>query len=381
MRSMSVFGERLQGPYERIAQWKEKNKKSVVGCVPMYFPEEIIHASGAMPIVIQDSNELITLGSGHMDTFFCRFVRVAVDHMAKGMLSFLDLMLVPDTCVQQRGMAQTLKHMQSSIPIELVQFPIRIGEQGAIDRAIQCLERVMTRLEQLTGNTVSDEQLMKSMQVYEENRSLLGRVNRVRRERPGLLRARHMIEIVQASMVMPKEEHTAHLKTLFGQLKEAQAPANEGIRLCVSGHFCSAPPLELLDLIEEMGATIVDDDLYTGRRYFDERVDKKGGPKDQLARRFVYRNIPTPTRYDPENDWRDYLVNMVRDAGAQGLILLISKHCDPLLIWYPDVRDALSEAGIPCLMIETNHDNFSLAVEKTRIRKLVEIIGEGMPAS
>jgi len=374
IKNMSKFSDSLVRPYERIAQWKEDNNKLVVGCLPMYFPEELVHASGAVPFVMQESDELITLGSRHIDSFFCRFVRSVVDLAAKGKLDFLDLLIVPDTCVQQRGMAQVMRHLRTNIPVELIQFPIQIGVDSAVNHARQCLEKVRVRLQQLTGNEVSDGQIAKSILVHKENRALLKRVYQLRKERPGLLRGRDVMEIVQSSMVMPKEEHSEHLKVLLAELEEPQASTGERVRLCISGHLCSAPKVDVLDLIEEMGAVIVDDDLYTGFRYFAEEREDKGSPMEQLARRYVYRTVPCPTRFDPGNDWRSYLVNMAKKAQAQGIIVLIQRHCEPHLTWYPDIKDALSAAKIRCLMIETEHEAFSLGEEKTRIQKLVETI-------
>jgi benzoyl-CoA reductase subunit C len=373
MKNMTKFHESINKPYERIAEWKERNKKLVVGVLPMYFPEEIVHACGALPVVLQESDELITLGSRHMDSSYCRFVRGLIDLMAKGKLNFLDMLIVPDTCVQQRGMAHVVRHLQSSVPVELIQLPRRIGIESAVEHAERWLEKVRSKMEQLTNNKLSDDQIAKSISVYGENRALLKQVYGLRKMKPGLLQSRDVMEIVQSSMVMPKEEHSEYLRILLAELEETKTPVQERVRLCVSGHFCSAPIAGLLDLIEEE-AFIVDDDLFTGFRYFGEEVAAKGSSIHQLAERYVYRTVSDPTRFNPENDWRTYLIRLVRSAPAQGIILLIRKYCDPHLIWYPDIRDALSAANIPCLMIETGYEEFSLAEEKTRIRKFIEMI-------
>jgi benzoyl-CoA reductase subunit C len=374
MKNMAKFHGSINKPYERIAEWKEKNKKLVVGVLPMYFPEEIIHACGALPIVLQESDELITLGSRHMDSSYCRFVRGITDLAVKGKLNFLDLLIVPDTCVQQRGIAHVLRHSQSNVPVELIQLPRQIGTESALEHAERWLEKIRLKMEQLTNNKLSDDQIAKSISVYGENRALLTRLYALRKTKPGVLQGREVMEIVQSSMVIPKEEHSGYLRALLAELEETKTPAQKRVRLCVSGHFCAAPMAGLLDLIEEEGAFIVDDDLFTGFRYFGEEVAPKGSSIHQLAERYVYRTVPDPTRFNPENDWRTYLIRLVRSAPAQGIILLIRKCCDPHLIWYPDLRDALSAANIPCLMIETGYEDFSLAEEKTKIRKFIAMI-------
>ncbi len=47
---MSATVEKLTGiagdPVKWLTGWKAKNKKKVIGCVPMHFPEEMVHAAG-----------------------------------------------------------------------------------------------------------------------------------------------------------------------------------------------------------------------------------------------------------------------------------------------------------------------------------------------
>ena len=37
-------------PYGEAKKWKEHHNKKVVGCFPMHFPEELIHAAGLLPV-------------------------------------------------------------------------------------------------------------------------------------------------------------------------------------------------------------------------------------------------------------------------------------------------------------------------------------------
>ncbi len=63
----------LSDPYGASREAKHGGRK-VVGVTPMHFPEELVHAAGALPVVLQESNEPVTMGFGHIYPFYCGFL-------------------------------------------------------------------------------------------------------------------------------------------------------------------------------------------------------------------------------------------------------------------------------------------------------------------
>ena len=91
-------------PYESLSEWKKQNNKRIFGCFPMYFPEEMIHAAGMLPVVIWESNQPITVGHAHVKPYNCGLVRSFIDDAIIGRLGFLDGMVFYDTCLQARSL-------------------------------------------------------------------------------------------------------------------------------------------------------------------------------------------------------------------------------------------------------------------------------------
>jgi len=81
---MKRFRAVVDTPYEKLGLWKEANQKKVVGVSPMHFPEELIHAAGMLPVVLQETDEAITTGFSHIYPFFCGITRNIVDVAVKG---------------------------------------------------------------------------------------------------------------------------------------------------------------------------------------------------------------------------------------------------------------------------------------------------------
>ena len=44
-----------------------------------------------------------------------------------------------------------------------------------------------------------------------------------------------------------------------------------------------------------------------------------------------------------------------RASGAQGLIVLLAKFCEPHYFYYPRIKQRFESAGFPHLLLETEH--------------------------
>jgi benzoyl-CoA reductase subunit C len=179
---------------------------------------------------------------------------------------------------------------------------------------------------------------------------------------------------VKSSMVMDKQEHTGLLRQVVAGL--ATAPRDDRVRLHLSGHLCHAPKPELLAAIEECGAIVVDDDLFTGTRYVSVDVAEDLDPVEALTRWYLGRDAaaPCPTRVKHETDWEDHLVHAVEASGAEGVIVLMVRFCEPHMLYYPQLRKRLNERGIPHLLIETEHEGLPVETVQTRVEAMLERI-------
>ena len=79
----------VQNPLQRARRWKEAGK-GVIGCFPMYVPEEIIHASGMLPITLLGTEEPVSLAYKHLQTYICHLVQSNFELSLAGKLDFLD---------------------------------------------------------------------------------------------------------------------------------------------------------------------------------------------------------------------------------------------------------------------------------------------------
>lgn len=366
------FTEWTTSTGESLTRWKEKNKKKIIGCFPMDIPEEMIHAAGMLPVVLWENSESITQGHAHISPYNCGIIRSVIDDSAGGKLGFLDGIVSYETCLQARHLPFIIQKTGWHGYYQRIFLPGSVTSEAGRRFMIDNLQRLKESLESFTGREISREDLSQSILVYNENRGLLRQLYQLRKRNPGLLKAKEVLAIVHSSMLMLKEEHNQLLRRLLTDLEKRALNPEQRARVILSGSLCEAPRSFILDLIEEAGMVIIDDDLYTGSRYFinDARTDED--PLAALTDRYLKRRPPSPTKVDSETDWSDYLIRMVTQNEAVGVISLVVKYCPPHLAYYPDMERKLSQAGIHTLMLEMEHEATSLEQVKTRLQAFGE---------
>jgi benzoyl-CoA reductase subunit C len=354
--------------------WKRTHQRKVIGTFPMNFPVELVHAAGGLPVVVQESRAPITLGRTLMYEFYCGYTRSLTDQAATRQLDVFDAFFLVDHCVALLGAVDAMRFELPNIPMFLAQYTASMDEEWTPPEVRKKVESLRLQLGELCGVTVSNDAMAHSIRVFNRNRQLLRQVYDLRRSGRTRISAAQMQMLVKSSMVMDIEEHTQILTGLVALLEDEQASNPQLVRLHLSGHFCSAPPPELLDAIEQCGAVVVDDDLYTGFRYISTDVPEVGDPVDALTRWYFDRNtkVPCATRAQKNVDWESYLLQSLEHSGAAGVIILMAKFCEPHMLYYPELRKALLRSAVPHLLIETEHEGLPLESIRTRVEALIE---------
>lgn len=373
--TLEKFSSAASDSLRYARQWKDRTGKAVVGSFPMHFPVELAHAAGALPVIIQEAEDPITDGEGAVFSFYCGYNRSVVDQALKGELNFLDGIMFGDHCVQLLGTADIVRWHNPEMPILFNQLVSSMDASWAFDEARAAFAQLRIELEDLLDVQISDDALRASIALFNRNRQLIRRLYELREQGKTALSARELQHIIKSSMVMDRAEHTRMLEGLVTEIEATPASPRKGMQIYLSGHLCQAPKLELLDMIENTGAVVVGDDLYHGYRYISTDVAETGDPLDALAHWYFERNdkVPCPTRADGDADWDEFLVREVRRTGAEGLIVLVAKFCEPHMYYFPEINEACDHAGIPILRLETEHDSMPLEAFKTRVETFVEV--------
>lgn len=346
------LNEYVQNPYHRAMQWKKESNNKAIGCLPMYCPEEIIHAAGALPVTLFAGDGPITMGDRHIGKNVCHHIRSTYDSLLKGEYDFLDGIAGVHVCDQVRFFMQTWQLDHPFAFFHEICRPYKIDETNR-QFLISELNRLVVALEEFTGNRIDDDALRKSIAIYNRSRAMMRQLYQLRREKPGIVSASNMVNIIVSSMLMPREEHNQMLERLLGVIGENKRLPRRGRKIVAIGSLCAIPDRGILDLIEGQGLVIADDDFYAGGRYIFNDISSELNPIEAIAD--CHKNSVPCTTYNYDDlrggktrsHYADYIVDMVKQNEAEGLLVFRISYCDPFDMEYVLLKKRLTEENIP----------------------------------
>lgn len=362
---------------ERLAMLKEykgKNDRKIVGFFCSQTPEELIYASGMLPIRIIGNKDQYKVVDGYLQTYVCSFARNCLDLLLLGEYDFLDGVVVPHTCDTIRGLYGIIDRNVKVGFTHFIKYPITIEKPSAAPAIMAEYMELIQKLEKYTGKEITMENIKDAIAVYNKNRELLRKLAQYRLASDRRISGKDYEEVVLAGFCMDKKEHNILLEKLLADLAKQEPVKSNKPRLLVIGNVINNSGL--IGIIEGAGADVVWDDLCTGTRYIGPLVDEKKAPLDAIFEQYLARTY-CPCKGQLQRRI-DYLLNQVKEYNAQGVIALHQKFCDPHLWDIKYVREEMEKAGIPVVEIEFEQyagDKSAAGAMQTRIQSLIEMIG------
>jgi benzoyl-CoA reductase subunit C len=154
---------------------------------------------------------------------------------------------------------------------------------------------------------------------------------------------------VVSSQLSNKVEHAEATEKFLGSLGGRSLGLGDNARLMILGS--ENDDVEFIGMVEECGATFVQDDHCTGTRYFWDEADTNGDPLTQIAERYVNR-LPCPTKDWPNRRRIERIVQFAKEWNAAGAIIIQQKFCDPHEIDIPAIKQALEAEDVKVLFLE-----------------------------
>ncbi|HLW58615.1 MAG TPA: 2-hydroxyacyl-CoA dehydratase family protein [bacterium] len=340
--------------FPAVRRWQEAHPGGkVLGHFQVYFPEEIAHAAGMLPVKIlgAGSGVQIRKADARIAAFVCSIIRSSLELALTGRLDFLSMFVIPPICDAARNACGVWVRNLPSLTTQVLYLPQNATSPAAAAYARDEYHRIATIIEGLTGEAITDDRLRASIALYNENRRLLREVYRVKRDTPWLLSGVEAYTLTRAGGVMPREDHNALLHRALELVPHRQAKRQDKIRVVFEGGYCEQPPVDMLTVIQD-ACYIVDDDLLIGLRWHLDDVPAGEDPLADLARAYLEGSSYSPVQHDPRKPKSQMLVRRIREARADAAIVAAPKMCEPGLEEQVNHIRALEEAGIPHLVME-----------------------------
>ncbi len=338
----------------------------IAAVLPIHYPRALLRAFGFLPVEVWGPARVdASHGAAHLQPYVCSIVRNALSFLLSGGLEVADVIVVPHACDSLQGLGSILidfiRPHQAVIPLYLP----RGTRPSDLEFLTAELHALADRLRGLTGLNPSEEALAACLAREEAADAALAQLH-ARRVELGLT-SRAFYSLVRSREYLPAETFAAEARRA---LSRPPAGAPRGIPLLVSGIV--PEPAAILDVLDDIGATIVADDFAAcGRRLYGP------GPSTEPFRRMAESLLGAPpdsTRASPIARRLDHLTSLARRGGARGVVFYGVKFCEPELFDLPALRAGLQEAGLPSLAIEVDLSDPLPEQARTRLEAFLEMI-------
>ena len=374
---VSRYREPLENsPLDLVQDWKRTHPEAkIVGCYPVYTPVELIHAAGMLPVgVIGAGNRLeIAHADSRFQSFVCSIVKSTLELGLTDRLKFLDGMVFHSICDPARNLGSVFTRNFPDLMVEYIHFPQNMTSPHTVEYLLAEYKRIARQL-RATGapenhRRSADE---RASRFTIQQRRLLRELYAIRYATPQNLSTVECYVLTRIGTLMPAEEHIAILETAIPELRQRNEKPKDRIRVVLEGSFCEQPPLELLEGLEAAGCYILDDDFVIGWRWFSEDIPTDGDPMRNLANAYLNRSVYSGVKHDTREPKSKHLIDKFRDTGADAVLILAAKFCEPALFDYALYKRALEKEGIPHLCLEFEEKMWIFDKARTEVETFVE---------
>ena len=343
-----------------------------IGWLCTYTPEEVIYAAGFHPFRLLEDAPSTKLADTYLHYNLCPYVRSCLDFgLRKKNQAFKGLVII-NSCDAMRSLYHIWnRYLSSETFIHFMDLP-KVATSLAVDYFRKEIQKLITSLEKHFGRRIKDSALKEAVGIYNESRDLMRELYELRKDQSLLISGTLVSKIVSAGQRMPKKIFNQKLKKLIEEIKITRAKADQPDRprIMIVGSLLSNS--QLIEAVEAAGAVVVCDDLCTGSRYFEGRVQDRGDLVEALSRHYL---LKTPCARMKDTALRlEAGKKSVKEYRVDGIIYQTLKFCDNHLYDYPVYQEFFRKMDVPMLQIENDFVGGNLGQIKTRIEAFIEML-------
>jgi benzoyl-CoA reductase subunit C len=350
--------------FPTVRRWRESGGK-VIGHFQVYFPEEIVHAAGILPFKVCGAPIEAVQADSRFGSYLCSILKTSLELALSNRVQ-LEMFVTHPICDAARNLGAVWGR-NFSYPCQILYLPQNANSPAAVTYLRNEYARLQRSVEAIAGRPVKEDDLRRSLTVYNRNRALLRDLYSIKRETPWLVSADEAYVLVAIGGMIPREEHNELLETVLPLIAARPNKKQDKIRLVFEGGFCEQPPLDLIRAIAR-SCYVVDDDLLIGLRWILEDVPLDGDPLFNLADAYLEKSSYSPVQHDLRKPKEKMLLERIRNSRADAAILTAAKMCEPGLEEQVAYLHALDKEGIPYFISEfeekmTTFDHMEIQLE------------------
>lgn len=370
--------EELLKQFEKISSCP-KNKlneyiadgKKVIGCMPVYCPEELVYAADMVPFGVWGAEIEVSKAKSYFPAFICSILQTSLEMGLKGELDQLSGIMIPILCDSLKCMGQNWDQGVKNVEFIPVIHPQNRKMEAGVEFLMTQYNKIKNKLEEISGNKITDDKLKDAIDIYNEHKKIMREFSDLVAKRPNLITPAQRSAVIKSGYYIEKSKHIKMVKELIAMCEKQPQKEWDGLRVVTTGIIADSE--KLLKILEENKIAIVADDIANESRQFRNDIPKCDDPIESLARYFSQME-GCSVLYDPEKKRADMIVDQVEKYKADGIIVLMTKFCDPEEYDYPIMKKLFDKNEIPNISIEIDQQMRNYGQASTMIQTFSDML-------
>jgi benzoyl-CoA reductase/2-hydroxyglutaryl-CoA dehydratase subunit BcrC/BadD/HgdB len=376
MQALERLEMHLRGRSAEVGLKKKEGAK-VVGFIPGFTPEELIYASGAIPVgLIRGGDSAGVQGSmPYITRFVDTFCRAQVGYQLskeEPLYKLPDLLIVPCVDDNFRALADVWRQT-SGVEVFRLGVPHEKTDHG-VSFYVEILGLLKKRLEELTGKEIKDVELREAIELYNSLRKSLNEISLTRTSASPPISGKDFTRLNHASYCGDLPTVIQIAESLRSEL-EVKRGQEEKPRILLVASTLALGDYKVFDLLEEAGATVVFEEACEGMRQYWEPVSPNGNLLAALGNKYLRRRMPPPPFFHPPEGRFEFITSKAKEFKVDGIVwyeLLYRESYETEFFLFS--RRLERETGIPLLLLQSEYDTSEISIFRTRIEAFIESI-------
>ena len=377
MGAWEEIAAHIDNRVRELKKLKEQGTK-IVGYLPGDFmPEELVYASGAIPVCLLRGGdpEPVANSAIYLPRFMDTFCRAQIGYLLseeEPLYKMIDLLVVPISDLNNIRAIADCCNYYSDMAVFRYGVP-HLKEKAALDYYVEGLGLLKERLELLTGNTIKDDKLKEAISLYNEMRTLLAQISTLRTSTNPAITGLEFARLIHNSYLADVKVFVPLLNKLYQELEKKEAPVKSP-RVMLVGSTLAMGDYKVLHILEEAGAAIVTEVFMEGIRYFQTNVKLNGDFMAALADKYFW-NRQALGHFKPPREAMDFIIAQAKEFRVDGIVwyqLLYRETYDIASYYFSNYLK--EQTNIPMLKIQSDYDPCETGPLRTRLETFTHSI-------
>ncbi len=345
--------------------------KKVIGCFPLYTPEPLIYAAGMIPFGMWGAEMEVKVAKNYFPAYVCGIIQTDFELAMRGVFNGISGVMITTLCDSLKCATQNWKYAVPDIEIIPMVHPQNRESGGAFSFLYEQYKTVAERLETISGKKITKESLREAINIYNEHNEVMRCFLEMAGKYPKEISPLKRNYVIKSGYFMDKKEHTELVRQVIKDLKGIVPKRFSGVRVVTTGIIADSE--DLLKVFEENKITIVADDVAHESRQFRVDILHENDGIAALVRQYL-NMYACSTVIGGKINREEYISNLVKQTNADGVIMVMTKFCDPEEYDYPLIKEKLDKNGIPMLTIEVDKQIENYEQAATAVQTFQEMI-------